>query len=314
MAYMKDEKNFPETLQEAIKYFADPDNALNFMTSLRWPDGIPMCPRCGSNKSIFISTRRLWKCKGCKKQFAIKLGTVMEDSPIGLDKWLCAIWMIANCKNGISSYEIHRALGITQKSAWFLLHRIRLAMKTETFEKLSGPVEVDETYVGGQAINKHKNHKPRGMGRGSSGKTIVMGILDRSGEVRTKVIPDIKKPTIQNIIKAHVKPGAEVYTDDFTPYRGLSSTYTHEVINHMAGYVRGHVHTNSIENFWSLLKRSINGTYVSVMPFHLFRYVDEQAFRFNNRKFKDVDRFIMACSQMSERRLTYNNLINNRPI
>jgi transposase-like protein len=168
--------DFPETLQEAVIYFANPDNALNFMAQVRWPDGVITCPRCGSDKHTFISTRRTWQCKACKKMFTVKLGTVMEDSPIGLDKWLCAMWMICNDKNGISSYEIHRGLDITQKSAWFLMHRIRLAMQTGTFEKLSGQVEIDETFIGGKARFMHKSKREAKIkGTGGMGKVVVMG-------------------------------------------------------------------------------------------------------------------------------------------
>jgi transposase-like protein len=181
--------NFPQTLQQAIIYFANPDNALEYMKLLRWPDGIPSCPFCESDRSSFISTRRIWKCKGCGKQYTVKLGTIMEDSPIGLDKWLAAIWMIANAKNGTSSYEIHRGLGITQKSAWLLLHRIRLTMQDHSIDKFSGPVEVDETFIGGKARNMHANkRREKIQGRGAVGKAIVMGVLERAGRVRAKVV------------------------------------------------------------------------------------------------------------------------------
>ncbi|MEN3335673.1 MAG: hypothetical protein V7641_5038 [Blastocatellia bacterium] len=302
------ERNFPQTLLEAIRYFSDADNCLSFMIKIRWADG-PTCPRCESKQANFIKTRRLWICKDCKKNFTVKQGTIMEDSPIGLDKWLSAIWMIANDKNGISSYEIHRGLGITQKSAWFLLHRIRLAMQNGSLEKFSGPVEADETYIGGLARNMHKSKRAAKIkGTGGSGKAIVMGILERSGDVRTKVIENTSRETLHGEIRAHVALGAEVHTDAWPAYQGLSPDYVHQVINHAIEYVRGHVHTNGIENFWSLVSRCLKGTYVSVMPFHLFRYLDEQGFRFNNRKFNDSQRFLMVCNQMSGRRLTYKQL------
>jgi transposase-like protein len=300
---------FPQALLEAIKYFADADNALNFMISLRWPDGIT-CPRCASKSNNFIKTRRLWICKDCKKNFTVKQGTVMEDSPIGLDKWLTAVWMIANCKNGISSYEIHRGLGITQKSAWFLLHRIRLAMQNGSFDKLSGTIEADETFVGGLSKNMHKSKREAKIqGRGAVGKTIVMGILERHGKVRAKVVPNTSQETLHGEIKANVEKGSEVFTDQFPAYNGLAPDYVHKFVNHAIEYVKDNVHTNGIENFWSLLKRALKGTYISVEPFHLFRYVDEQSFRFNNRKDNDAGRFLKACSTMAGRRLTYKNLI-----
>jgi transposase-like protein len=265
---------------EAIRYFSDPDACLNFLIPLRWRDGIA-CPRCESKEYSFLSTRRLWKCKGCKKQFSIKVGTIMEDSPIGLDKWLAAIWLIANAKNGVSSWEVHRSLGITQKSAWFLLHRIRLAMQTGTFRKLSGEVEVDEAFIGGKARNMHKAKREKAIkGRGAVGKSIVIGVLERDGEIRTKVIPDTKKQTVQAEVRENVEPGSMVNTDALPSYEGLAPDYLHEAVDHAVEFVRGNVHTNGLENYWSLLKRCIRGTYVSVEPFHLFRYLDEENFRY----------------------------------
>jgi transposase-like protein len=235
----------------------------------------------------------------------------MEDSPIGLDKWLMAIWLIANAKNGISSYEIHRALGITQKSAWFLLHRIRLAMQTGTFEKLGGQVEVDETYIGGLARNMHRSERDRkikGTGGAGSGKVAVMGLLERNGKVRAKVICDTRQQTFQDEVRSNVESGCELFTDAHRSYIGLNADYIHQVIDHAEKYVDGQIHTNGIENFWSLLKRGIKGTYVSVEPFHLFRYLDEQTFRFNTRKGKDADRFIQTVKQIAGKRLTYDEL------
>lgn len=236
--------------------------------------------------------------------------SVFEDSPLGLDKWLPAVWLIANCKNGISSYELAKDLGIQQKSAWFMLHRIRLAMQTGTFEKLEGQVEADETYIGGKARNMHKSKREQKIqGRGTSGKVAVMGLLERHGEVRTKIVPDTKSRTLQVEVRENVEPGSEVHTDALASYRGLDPEYVHNVVDHAETYVRGHVHTNGLENFWSLLKRGIGGTYVSVEPFHLFRYLDEQAFRFNERDGKDADRFSKTLGSVSGRRLTYSELI-----
>jgi transposase-like protein len=305
------EKNFPKTLQEAILYFADKDTCTTFMAQIRWPEGVT-CPVCESKEVSYLSTRFMWKCKACKKQFSVKVGSIMEDSPIGLDKWLAAIWMIANCKNGISSYEIHRALGITQKSAWFLLHRIRLAMQTGTFEKMSGTIEVDETYIGGLARFMHKNKRGNFGGTGGTGKVAVMGLLERDGKVRAKVIADTKHATLQGEVREHVESGSEVFTDAHRSYFGLREDYIHQVIDHAEEYVRGNVHTNGIENFWSLLKRGIKGTYVSVEPFHLFRYLDEQTFRFNNRKVKDADRFLSVVKSVTGKRLTREELMGHQ--
>jgi transposase-like protein len=300
----------PKTLLEAIRYFSDLHVSTEYVAKLRWPDG-PVCPKCGTldEKHYYIKSRRVWKCRACKKQFSVKVGTIFEDSPIGLDKWLAAIWMIANCKNGVSSYEIHRAIGVTQKTAWFMMHRIRLAMQTGTFEKLSGEVEVDETYIGGKARNMHKDKREQKIsGRGASGKIAVMGLLERHGEARTRVVPDTKRRTLQVEVRENVEPGSEVHTDALASYQGLDSEYVHNVVDHAETYVRGHVHTNGLENFWSLLKRGIKGTYVSVEPYHLFRYLDEQAFRFNERGDEDKDRFAKTLGAVAGKRLTYDDL------
>jgi transposase-like protein len=301
----------PRTLQEAIVHFSDLDMATEYVAKLRWPDG-PVCPRCGTldEKHYYLKTRRLWKCRACNKQFSVKVGTIFEDSPIGLDKWLAAIWMIANCKNGISSYELSRAIGIQQKSAWFVLHRIRLAMQSGTFEKMSGQIEADETFIGGKARNMHKSKREQKIqGRGASGKVAVMGLLERHGKVRTKIVPDTASRTLQVEVRENVETGSEVHTDALRSYRGLDPEYVHNVVDHAERYVDGNIHTNGLENFWSLLKRGIKGTYVSVEPFHLFRYLDEQAFRFNERSGKDADRFHKTLGSVAGRRLTYCELI-----
>ncbi len=305
-------RNGPKTLQQAILHFADPDNCLKFMVARRWPNGVE-CPNCGSKEVLFISTRRMWECKTKhpRRQFSVKVGTIFEDSPIGLDKWLAAVWMIANCKNGVSSYEIHRALGVTQKTAWFMLHRIRLAMQTRSFGKMGGEVEADETFIGGKARNMHLNKRKRRItGTGGKDKTAVLGILERGGNVRVAVVPNRRKHALQQEVRNHIAAGAALYTDALQSYDGLSQDYAHKVIDHAEKYVDGRVHTNGLENFWSLLKRGINGTYVSVEPFHLFRYLDEQAFRYNNRKepMNDGARFEKLMSHVLGKRLTYAEL------
>ncbi|MGA2515305.1 MAG: IS1595 family transposase [Thermodesulfobacteriota bacterium] len=301
---------FPKTLQEAIAYFSDSDRCFEYAVKLRWPNGKITCPRCGSDKHSFISTRRLWWCKGCKQQFTMKVNTIFEDSPLGMDKWMTALWLLVNCKNGISSCEVARDLGVTQKTAWFMLHRLRLAMQTGSFSKLGGEVEVDETFIGGKARNMHPQKKSlRVTGRGGKDKVPVMGILERGGEVRTAIVPSRKKKVLQNEIKKHVKAGSALYSDALRSYDGLDSEFAHKVIDHAVAYVDGKVHTNGLENFWSLLKRSLKGTYVSVEPFHLFRYLDEQSFRFNNRKeMNDSERFEEVMSQVLNRRVTFNQL------
>lgn len=315
----------PKTLQQAIVFFDDPNNCLDFLAIRRWPEGV-ICPTCASKKVRFLATRRVWECraKHAKKQFSIKVGSIFEDSAIGLDKWLTAIWMIANCKNGVSSYEIHRALGVTQKSAWFMLHRIRVALRAGSFEKFGGgensEVEIDETFIGGKVKNMHsrkRNRLVRETGNNnisSDLKTIVMGFLDREQrKVRATIVPNTSRITLQAEVLKHVADDSNVYTDDAVAYRNLPETYVHEVVNHVQQYVRGRVHTNGLENFWSLLKRGLNGTYVAVEPFHLSRYLDEQVFRFNNRGTRenpctDADRFDLAVRNLVGRRLTYKEL------
>lgn len=300
----------PTTLLEAVRTFSDLDTCREFLAALRWPNGVT-CPHCGSPQVGFIETRKIWKCKNreCRKQFSVKVGTIFEDSPLGLNKWLPVLWLLANAKNGISSYEVHRAIGVTQKTAWFMLHRVRLAMQTESFCQLSGEVEVDETLIGGSLRNMHPQKKALARGRTNYGKVIVTGLLERHGSVRTKVVPDATKKTLQPLVKQHVEQGSAVFTDELASYQGLDKDFVHETINHAETYVRGHIHTNSIENFWSLFKRCINGTYVSVEPFHLFRYLNEEEFRFNARKADDASRFLQTAGSVAGKRIMYKELI-----
>lgn len=314
--------NAPSTLLEATRYFTDPDVCLSFMVAIRWPDGNVTCPTCGSDNVHFIATRRLWRCNAdrhSRRQFSIKVGTIMEDSPLALDKWLPAIWMITNNKNGISSYEVARALGITQKSAWFMMHRIRAAMQRGGFDKLAGEVKVDETFIGGRARFMHKDKRAAKIkGTGSMGKAAVMGLLERHGpdghsHVRVKPVANRQKKTLVKEVKQHVEPSSRVYTDALASYNDLGATFEHQVIDHAEAPVRGQVHTNGLENFWSLLKRAIKGTYVSVEPFHLFRYLDEEAVRFNARKTTDAKRFLDVLRTIVGRRLSYRGLIGQSP-
>jgi len=307
----------PQTLQEAIAYFSDPQRAFEYAVKLRWPDGNVVCPRCGKAKHSFIKTRRIWFCYVCQKQFSLKVGTIFEDSPLGLDKWMTAFWLLANCKNGISTYELGRALGIHQNSAWFVLQRVRSVMHDDFFGSKLGTgrdaeIEVDESFIGGKARNMHRSVRARrisGRGKHIVDKTAVMGILERGGQIRTHVIPDRTSETLHGLIKNHVAAGAAIFTDELHGYAGLEKEYEHEIIDHAVKYVDGRVHTNGLENFWSLLKRGLHGTYVSVEPFHLFRYLDEQAFRYNNRKnMNDSQRFESAMSQVFGKRLTYDQL------
>jgi len=316
----------PRTLQDAIIYFANKDKAFAYAVNFRWPNGLVTCPRCGGEKHSFVKTRRVWFCYDCNKQFSLKVGTIFEDSPISLDKWMMVMWMLANCKNGVSSYEIMRSVGVTQKSAWFMLHRIREAMKSDKSAKFGsndgGEVESDEAYIGGKAKNMHHDRKMRIQKELSKlpawkqttrygGKAPVMGMFDRnSRQVRAKVVPNTRRETLQREILSNVEHGSKVYTDQATAYdNALKNNYIHETVNHIDEYVRGEVHTNCLENFWSLTKRNLAGTYVAVEPFHLDRYLDEQMFRFNNRiGVSDSERFEKVLGQVAGKRLTYAEL------
>jgi transposase-like protein len=309
---MRNELTLPTTLEEAILMFADKLYAHDLACNFVWPEGEPICPHCGHKNAHFLPDYLRFRCHGCKKQFTVKIGSIFEDSPLPLSKWMTAVWMIVNAKNGISSWEIHRALGLTQKTAWFVLHRIREALRTGTFEKFDGTVESDETFVGGKEINKH-NDKKLNQGRGAVGKAIVMGVLERSAtkhgsQVRAEVIPANDKANLSAVLRAEVSEFATVYTDAWKGYNGLEDDYLHDFVDHAVRYAIGQVHTNGIENFWSLLKRCLKGTYISVEPFHLSRYVDEQAWRFNNRRFTDGERFQLAMCQVAGKRLDYATL------
>jgi transposase-like protein len=306
----------PKTLRDAIIWFADFEHCRKFMVQLRWPDGNVVCPRCGAEKVTYLEKQRVWKCyaKHERPTFSLKTGTIFEDSPIPLEKWLCAAWLLINCKNGISSYEIHRGLGVTQKTAWFMLHRIRLAMQEGGFEKLGGeggPVEVDECFIGPKPQKMHRDKRlALQNGINAKAKNPIMGMLDReSRKVRAKVVPDVKRSTLQREILNHIEKGSTVYTDGWPGYDNLAAQeYIHETVNHVEEYVRGQVHTQGIDNFWSLLRRGLTGTYVAVEPFHLDRYVGEQVFRYNNRLVSDAERFTTVMKQIVGRRLTYDEL------
>jgi transposase-like protein len=308
----------PRTLLEAVRYFSDRTRCNEFLISLRWADGKAHCPHCGSDKVTYLASVDRFKCYGkhTRPQFSLKVGTIFEDSPLPLSKWLPAVWLVVNCKNGVSSYEMARDLGVTQKSAWFMNHRIRLALQQGGFSTMSGEVEVDETYIGGKARNMSKaRRKKKGLSKttGMANKMAVMGLLERatdgkSSRIRTKVVENNRRSNLVPMIRETVEKGATVNTDALMSYYGLDADYVHNVIDHAIQYADGRIHTNGMENFWALLKRSINGTYVSVEPFHLFRYLDEQAYRFNERDGKDADRFARALSRIVGRRLTYKAL------
>ena len=310
---MENEKPLPKTLQEAVKAFSDEQFCIDLIAAMRWIDGQAVCPKCTEKNNHFMASRKVWQCKNkeCKKQFSVKVGTIFEDSAIALEKWLLAMWLVVNAKNGISSYELHRAIGITQKSAWFVLHRIRTAMTLGSIEKLSGTVETDETHLGGDAKNMHaKKRKSLGVRQGSpSHKTAIVGMVQRNGKVRAKIVRDRSSVTLREIVTEHIEAGSNLITDEWRGYTSLRDLYRHEVINHSVEYVKGNIHTNNIENFWSLLKRTIKGTYISVSPAHLQNYVEEQMFRYNERHGNDQMRFVRLLESISGKRLTHSQLI-----
>jgi hypothetical protein len=302
----------PKTLLEAVNFFSNYENCRQFMIELRWNDGIVLCPRCRSADVLYMEKARLYFCRAKheKAKFSLKVGTIFEDSPLSLSKWLPAAWLISNCKNGISSYELARALGVTQKSAWHMLHRLREAMTDET-GKLGGgnTVECDETFVGGKVKNMHKSKRPKDGAYGQHGKAVVLGMLERGGRVKAQVVAGRTKQQLNPIMTENVEAGSHIITDELTTYGFLETPYNREVINHAFEYVQGHIHTNGIENFWSLLKRSLGGTYISVEPFHLDAYVAEQVFRYNNRKdADDFARFATCMMGIQGKRLTYQAL------
>jgi len=300
---------FPASLMEAIRHFSDPLVCVNAVAAVKWGARGPECPRCQGKRLSFLTTRLMWKCLDCKKQFSVKVGTIFEDSAVGLDKWLCAMWMLGNCKNRVSSYEVGRALKVTQKTAWFMLHRIRYAIHHGTIDKMSGTVEADETFIGGKARNMHADRRAAKIhGRGPDGKAIVFGLLDHeTGKVRTSVVGTRRKRHLHDEIRQNVAPGSELHTDALKSYEGLDE-FTHKVVDHAETYVNDNVHTNRLENFWSLLKRAVKGTYVSVEPFHLFRYLDEQSFRYNERHDDDGGRFQSILKSVAGKRLTWDIL------
>lgn len=301
----------PESLIEAVRYFSDLDVCHKYMVSIKWPDGKIVCPKCGGDKIGNIASRRMFQCKakGCRKQFSAKVGTIFEDSPLPLSSWFVAVWCITNAKNGISSCELARALDIQQRSAWHMLHRVRLAMRAKSFRQISGTVESDESFFGGTAKFMHAKRKEKLIeGRGPVGKTIAHGLLERGGEVVVDVVPDQTKPTLHERVRKHVKPGSFLFTDQLRSYEGLDGEYVHRVVNHAKRYVDGLVHTNGLENFWSLVKRCVKGTYIRPSPWHLLRYLDEEAWRFNKRKANDGERFQIAMQCVVGKQLTYAEL------
>jgi len=297
----------PKSLQEAVLYYSSEAVCVEFLSQLFWGGEEKSCIKCGSTTVYGLRTRPVYKCRDCKKQFSIKSGTVMQNSPLPITKWVPAIWMVVNCKNGISSCEMARALNVTQKTAWHMNHRIREAIANNSSTKLSGTVESDATYIGGLEVNRHKNKKRDAQG--GSGKTIVFGAVERGGKVRSQAVEGTGIQSTENDVLTHVAIGSTLYTDEATGYRNMGYVYDHATVNHSKEeYVRGEAHTNTIENYWSLVKRALKGTYIHIEPFHLDRYLQEQGFRYDNRKDNDSGRFVAAASLLFGKRLTYAEL------
>ncbi len=302
-------------------HFTNAEAAVEYLERLRWPDG-PVCPHCGTMEADERShyrikrkgtTRKLWKCFSCKKQFTVTVGTIFEDSHIPLNKWLLAFYLLCASKKGMSAHQLHRMLGVTNKTAWFMCHRIRWAMAEPAFvEKMTGVVEADETYIGGKARNKKRRWDKdanKNIGRGK-GKEAVMVVVERGGRARSKHIANVRGDTLKGVIRDHVDRSARMMTDAFPSYHGLQHEYaTHEVINHQIHeYVRGECHTNTAENFFSILKRGVDGIYHHVSEAHLHRYLSEFDFRYNARSaqgFTDAQRTRLALSKVGGKRLMY---------
>lgn len=293
---------------ELIRHFDTEEKCAEYLAMKRW-NGNPVCPKCGHDVCYTLKGKtKRYKCSDCREQFSVRVGTIFEASPIKLQTWFLAIYLVTAHKKGISSLQLARDLNVTQKTAWFMLHRIRYAMGMEPAQQLDGTVEVDETYVGGKDRNRHASKRKEGYG--GKGKAAVLGMLDRDGDLIAKHVPDTEKKTLLPILHAAIAKGSTVCTDEFPAYTSLRRVYDHQTVKHSAEqYVRGAIHTNSIEGFWSLLKRGIVGIYHFTSEKHLQKYVDEFAYRYNSRTAHDSERFAEMVSTV-QGRLTYKTLTN----
>ncbi len=299
-----------KNLLDVQKRFPTEQSCIDYLVATRW-NGDMVCVHCGSLRKFYRMASGKFKCADCRKQFSIRVGTIFEDSALPLQKWFFAIFVFSSHKKGISSIQLGKDIGVRQATAWHMLHRIRYGMTDkQPKEQMKNTVEVDETYIGGKEKNKHSDKRTKNtQGRSTGTKTPVFGIIERQGEVRTQPVSHVDGKTLKGIIRANVSSDATVITDEWTAYNNLSEEFRHEVINHRTKeYVRGNIHTNNIENFWSLLKRGIIGIYHQVSPEHLHRYCNEFSFRYNLRKVTDTERFAIALNQC-EGRLMYKDLI-----
>ena len=298
-----------KTLLDLVKTFPDEASCLEHLESILWPNG-PVSP-FDTNSKVYKCAGGRYKCKNSGKYFNVKVGTVFEDTKIPLVKWFMALYIFSSHKKGISSYQLARDIGVTQKSAWFLLHRLRYAFKQAT-DELVGVVEVDETYVGGKEKNKHAGKKlPGNKGRSLKTKAAVFGMMERDGNVIAQVVPDVSAKTLIPIIEEAVQEGATIVSDEYNIYRKVVGSYNHEIVRHKANeYVNGRAHTNGLEGFWSHLKRMIDGVYHHVSIIHLQRYVNEESRRWNTRKMDGGERFNLILGNIAGR-LTYKTLITH---
>ena len=304
------EKRAFSNLLEVTAFFADNDRSKAYLEDLRWGGKIT-CPHCANDKIYTFAKRFTYKCAKCRKPFSVTKGTIFENSALSLQKWFAAVYLLTSHKKGISSMQLSKDLGITQKSAWFVLQRIRFAMRTKSFNApLTNTVEIDETFVGGKNKNRHANKKvENSQGRSVKDKVAVLGIIERGGELRAGAIRNTSANSLTPIILGNVSQEAKVVTDEWTGYNGLSNYYDHSVVNHGRGeYVTGNFHTNTIEGFWSLLKRGLVGIYHQVSPKHIDRYITEFAYRYNTKEFNERGRFDNAMAKVNCR-LTYDDLI-----
>lgn len=306
----------PQSLLEAINYFSDDAKCVAFLERFLWEDGKPHCPKCGSDNVSKLNFRPAYRCRenGCKKSFSLKSVSIMNHSPLPITKWVPAIWFVINHKNGVSSCEVARALKITQKAAWHLCHRIRKVVSNGSFTKMTGVIEVDETFIGGKEKFKH-GMKDKSLAQWKKaqqkhgGKTVVMGMVERGGEFRGKVVDSTRRVSLEPEVRANVAEGSTIYTDSLKSYQRLNDVYNHGWVDHSNNqYVKGEAHTNTMENFWSCFKRSIKGTYIQIASFHTDRYLDEQSFRYNYRKLNDAQRFEIAVGKIFGKKLPYSVL------
>ncbi len=292
-------------LIELVTYFKSEEVCIKYLEKIRWDKDLS-CPynTCTNSKIFKYKNGKTYKCSCCQKQFSVRVGTIFEGSKIGLQKWFAAIYLVTSHKKGISSMQLGKDIGVTQKTAWFMLHRIRKALGLQqSGDKFDGICEADETYIGGLEKNKHWNRKTKGtQGRSVKTKIIVAGVLERGGELRAKKLEATNVKTLGKFVEDNIKEGCRINTDEWLGYKKLHKKFDHKVVNHKSGqYVEGDVHTNTIEGFWAMLKRGIRGVYNVMSPKHIQNYIDEFVFRYNTRNMNEHERFVTMLGKMNVR-------------